>query len=97
MNLLRIFLPFYRKVIKRWSKGYGIGKTRPGRLMLKIVTRIFRSDFVEVQGHKMYVHPGNDDYSLYGVYGELDTEIVKHEIKKGSIVVDVGARLVILL
>ena len=93
MKELRIFLPFYRKAIKRLSAGYGIGKTRPGRAMLKIVTSIFRSDFVEVQGHNMFVIPGNEDYSLYGVYGELDTEIVNHEIKKGDIVVDVGASI----
>lgn len=75
------------------SKGYGFGKTKPGRLLLKIITKMFRSDFVEVQGHKMFVHPGNDDYSLYGVYGELDTEIVKSQISKGDIVVDVGASI----
>jgi len=46
-----------------------------------------------VQGHKMFVHPGNDDYSLYGVYGELDTKIVKSQINKGDIVVDVGASI----
>lgn len=75
------------------SKGYGIGKTKPGRFMLTIVSKIFRSDFVKVQEHDMYLHPGNEDYSLYGVYGELDTEIVKREINKGDIVVDVGASI----
>ena len=93
MKKLRFFLPFYRKTVKRMSKGYGFGKTKPGRLLLKIITKMFRSDFVEVQGHKMFVHPGNDDYSLYGVYGELDTEIVKSQISKGDIVVDVGASI----
>ena len=93
MKKLRIFLPFYRKTIKRMSKGYGIGKTKPGRLILKIITYMFRSNFVEVQGHKMFLHPGGEDYSLYGVYGELDTKIVKREIKKGDIVVDIGASI----
>jgi len=83
MKKMRVFLPFYRKAVKQMSKGYGIGKTKPGRFMLKIVTNMFRSDFVEVQGHDMFLHPaGNEDYSLYGVYGELDTEIVKREITK---------------
>ena len=90
MKKLRIFLPFYRKTIKRMSKGYGIGKTKPGRLILKIITYMFRSNFVEVQGHKMFLHPGGEDYSLYGVYGELDTKIVKREIKKGDIVGVIG-------
>jgi len=93
MKQLRIFLPFYRRAVKRLSKGHGIGKTRPGRLMIKIITRIVSSDLVEVQGHKMFVNSELDDYSLYGVYGELDTETVKHEIKKGDIVVDVGASI----
>ena len=93
MKKLRIFLPFYRKTIKRMSKGYGIGKTKPGRLILKIITYMFRSNFVEVQGHKMFLYPGGEDYSLYGVYGELDTKIVKREIKKGDIVVDIGASI----
>jgi len=34
MKELRIFLSFYRKAIKRMSKGYGIGKTELGRFML---------------------------------------------------------------
>jgi len=93
MKELRIFLPFYRKAVKQMSKGYGIGKTKPGRFMLKIIQNMFRSDFVEVQGHDMYVIRGNEDYSLYGVYGELDTETVKREINKGDIVVDVGASI----
>jgi FkbM family methyltransferase len=93
MKKLRFFLPFYRKTVKRMSKGYGLGKTKPGKLLLKIFTWMVRSDFVEVQGHNMFLHPGNDDYSLYGVYGELDTEIVKNEINKGDIVVDVGASI----
>jgi FkbM family methyltransferase len=75
------------------SRGYGIGKTRPGRLMLKIITRMFRSNFVDVQGHHMFLHSGGDDYSLYGVYGELDTKTVEREIQKGDIVVDVGASI----
>ena len=93
MKELRIFLPIYRIIVKQFSKGYGFGKTRLGKIMLKIVARIFESDFVKIQGHDMYIHPGNDDYSLYGVYGELDTKIVKQEIKKGDIVVDVGASI----
>lgn len=91
---MRIFLPFYRKAIKRMSRGHGIGKLYPVRVLLKMIQYIFRANFVEVQGHHMFLPPkGSNELSLYGVYGELDTEAVKNEIKEGDIVVDVGASI----
>ena len=38
-----------------------------------------KSDFAIVQGNKMFLDPGDSlDLSIRGVYGELDTKIVKN-------------------
>jgi len=85
---------FYKKCIKKLSLGYGLSKFYPIRTAMKKIESNFKSDFAIVQGNKMFLDPGDSlDLSIRGVYGELDTEIVKNEIKSGDIVIDVGANI----
>lgn len=54
-------------------------------------------NLAEIQGHKMFLHPkrriGNldKDISVTRVSEPIETEFVKKNIKKGSIVIDLGA------
>ena len=42
----------------------------------------------------MFLDPGDSlDLSINGVYGELDTKIIREEIHEGDIVIDVGANI----
>jgi len=53
-----------------------------------------KSDFVEIDGHKMFLDPLDSlRLSIKGVYEEFETEIVKKIIKKGDVVVDMGANI----
>lgn len=74
------------------SKGYGIGKNPVVKKILNNIEENLKSDFSEVQGSKMILDPGDSlDLSINGVYGELDTKIIREEIKEGDVVIDVGA------
>ena len=76
------------------SRGYGLGKKKPIRKILRGIESVLKSDFVEIQGNKMFLGEGDPhSISIEGVFGELDTETIKNSIKKGDIVVDVGANI----
>ncbi len=94
MKSLRIFIPVFRFILKKSSKGYGIGKKQPVKTIFKLMDQFFRADIVDVHGHKMLLpKKGFDEYSTLGIYGELDTSSVENLINKGDYVVDVGAAI----
>jgi len=84
----------YKKCMKKFSFGYGISKFSPIKIIMKKIESNFKSDYAIVQGSKMFLDPGDSlDLSINGVYGELDTKIIREEIHEGDIVIDVGANI----
>lgn len=80
--------------MKKFSFGYGISKFSPIKIIMKKIESNFKSDYAIVQGSKMFLDPGDSlDLSINGVYGELDTKIIREEIHEGDIVIDVGANI----
>ena len=80
--------------MKKFSFGYGISKFYPIKIIMKKFESNFKSDYAIVQGSKMFLDPGDSlDLSINGVYGELDTKIIREEIHEGDIVIDVGANI----
>ena len=76
------------------SRGYGFGKHKPVRKILRVFEYILKSDFIEVEGNKMFLGKGDPhNISIEGVFGKLDTETIKNSIKTGDIVVDLGANI----
>ena len=81
-------------MLKKSSRGYGLGKKGPIKIILKLMNQFFRAEIVSVHGHKMIL-PGKgfDEYSTLGVYGEFDTSSVENLVHEGDFVVDVGAAI----
>ncbi len=90
----KIFQNLYRKSIKKMSHGHGFAKKPIIKKFLKNIEGNLKTEFAEVQGSKMFLDPGDSlDLSINGVYGELDTQIIREQIKEGDIVIDVGANI----
>ena len=84
----------YRKLIYKMSFGHGLGKNPLIKIILKKIETQLKTEFTIVQGNKMFLDPGDSlDLSINGVYGELDTKIIKENIQEGDIVIDVGANI----
>ncbi|MCG2725697.1 MAG: FkbM family methyltransferase [Elusimicrobia bacterium] len=95
MKIRRIILYIYRLAYKVFS-GHGLSKFYPIRVIDGFISSHFKTDFAKVQGHKMFLDPeDNLALSTCGVYaGEsFMTEFVKKVIKKGDIVLDLGAHI----
>jgi len=94
MNSKNLLQNAYRKLIQKISFGYGFGKNPITKKILKNLEKSLKTEFSIIQGSKMYLDPGDSlDLSINGVYGELDTKIIRDNIKEGDIVIDIGANI----
>ncbi len=94
MKIFRGILPLYKRLIKDSSRGKGYGKNKFVKKILSFFDLLFRSNEVEVHGHKMFLtKKGFEEYSTQGIYGKFDTQAVESLIKPGDYVIDVGAAI----
>lgn len=83
----------YKKGVKILS-GHGIGNFYPVKVINSFIISLLKSSFAEVQGHKMFLDSKDAlSLSINGVYEPLETELAKKEIKKGDVVLDIGANI----
>ncbi|MFY3740363.1 MAG: FkbM family methyltransferase [Candidatus Nitrosomirales archaeon] len=62
--------------------------------MEKFILNNVNDDTFEVLGHKMFLHRKNmPDVILHGVHDPTETALVKREINRGDIVLDLGAHI----
>jgi len=93
MSMRKIMLSIYKKAVKILS-GHGIGNFYPIKVIHSFVISYLKSNFAEVQGHKMFLDSKDSlCLSINGVYEPFETELVKKEIKKGDVVLDLGANI----
>lgn len=89
----KIVLLIYKKVAKIIS-GHRIGRFYPIRVINSFIISQLRSNFAEVQGHKMFLDSKDSlSLSIYESYEPLETQLVKREIKRGNVVLDLGANI----
>ena len=93
-NLKQYIFDKYVSLLKKFSRGYGLGKSPIFRPIFKKIHQNFKPNFTIIQNQKMFLDPKDSlQLSLNGVYGEFETEIVKNEIKPNDVVIDVGAHI----
>ena len=88
-SLLRI-----HKYIKKVLRKSGIQKFGIIRNINSYINSLLKSNFANVQGHKMFLDK-NDilNLSINGIHEPFTTEIIKKEIKKDDIILDLGANI----
>jgi len=93
MNMRKMLLAMYKKGIKILS-GHGIENFYSVKVAHNFVISHLKSTFAEVDGHKMFLDSKDSlNLSINGVYEPFETELVKKEIKKGDVVLDIGANI----
>jgi FkbM family methyltransferase len=93
MNVWKMLLRIYKKGTKILSGR--IGKFYPVKVIYKVINSFIFSHLKhEVLGHKMFLDSRDSlNLSIKGVYEPFETELVKKEIRKGDVVLDVGANI----
>jgi FkbM family methyltransferase len=91
MDTRRILLKIFKKGVKFFS-GYGIGSLYFIRVAYKFLVSHGASN---VQGHTMFLDSSETSLRLFAheVYEPFETEFFKKEIKKGDVVLDIGANI----
>jgi FkbM family methyltransferase len=91
----RLIFIFFKKSLK-FLRGYGLGRIYPISAIWPKVFRYFISDFCpsKVQGHKMFLDSKDTLRLLYDpVHEPFETEIVCNLVKRGDVVLDLGANI----
>jgi FkbM family methyltransferase len=75
----------------------GIGNLYPVKVINSFISYLksnLKPNFTEVHGHKMFLDSLDTlALSIYGVWEPLETELIKKEIKRGDVVLDIGANI----
>lgn len=91
------FLRAYKTGVKTMAK-LGAGRFPLIRhinsaIFSSLISR-FKSDYADVQGHKMYLDSKDSlGLSIYGEWEPFETEVVSRCIKPGDVVIDIGANI----
>jgi FkbM family methyltransferase len=89
----KLFVAIYKKiagVVRRC----GLARSYPAVVAGKLLRRWLGTTLAVVDGHRMFL--GERDalgLSIFGVYEPLETELVKKEVRKGDVALDIGANI----
>ena len=73
---------------------YGIGRFYTLKLLKGIVFYMLKSDYVEVEGHKLFLDSRNSmGLTIFKNHEPHETSLVKKKVKKGDVVLDIGANI----
>lgn|SRR5574341_1414143 len=95
MNYAQIVLSIYELAVRLLS-GTGIGQFYPIKFIKRVMKCFIsaRVRYRNVLGHKMFLDSKDSlGLAISGIYEAFETELVKKEIKKGYVVLDIGANI----
>ena len=89
----KMMLLIYKKII-RIIYGHNFGKIYPFKIIKHFIISLLRSNFAEIQGHKMFLDSKDSlGLSINKIYEPFETDFVQKEIKRGDVVLDIGANI----
>jgi FkbM family methyltransferase len=82
------------KLFFKMLAGHGIGNIFPFKQINRLILTFVKTTYAQVDGNKMYLDARDSlNLSIAGVHEKSETEIVKREIKKGDVALDIGANI----
>lgn len=92
-SMRKILFSMYKKIFNL-LRGHKLKLFYPVRIVNNFIFSLLKPDFTNVQGHKMFLDSKDSlELSVKEVYESLQTELAKKEIKKGDVVLDIGANI----
>jgi len=89
-SLLRVI---YLKVT-RILRGRRLSRFRIFRAINNLIITPLKSNSVEIRGHQMFLDPRDRlNLSIYGDWEPLEVALVEKNVKKGDVVLDIGANI----
>ena len=89
----KIISKIYNLVAKNLL-GTGLSKYGIFQKTSRFLTVKLKPDFVIIDGDKLYLDKPDDlSLSVYGSHGKLTSDLFEKEIKKGDVVIDIGAHI----
>ncbi|MGY5151490.1 MAG: FkbM family methyltransferase [Candidatus Nitrosopumilus sp. bin_6a] len=93
MNLKKISGKIFKKSVTKFT-GYGIGNNKAVSYVFNYLKSNLKNDFVEIDGNKLFLDKNDSlNLSINEIYEEFETDLVKKEVHKGDVVVDIGANI----
>ena len=93
MTIKKMILGVYR-VTMTLIGGHGIGNYFPIKNINKFLINKLKSNSASVLGHKMILDSNDSlEISINKVYEKFETDFINREIKKGEVVLDIGANI----
>ena len=93
MVFKKISSKIFKKSVNGFA-GHGIGNNKVVSSVFNYLKSNLKNDFVEIDGNKLFLDKNDSlNLSINGIYEEFETDLVKKEIHKGDVVIDIGANI----